>query len=187
MAPLGQVARVLAPPYHGFGPGSRAPAYEWLSAGTICGLCPYVGALYMWAGPAGFVAPMVLQDRSLSPRTVWGSYTRKRTYSTGSVTRPPGMAAPYLLTPMPPASPEIFFFKVRNRIGLPPEFRAVCWMYCLRRDRSEPFSPGTPGCPGSRNGAGNGRSSVSARRIVPGGHASVTSPLASPSTCGFSL
>jgi hypothetical protein len=112
------VARVLAPLYRVFGPGSRALAYEWSLVRAICCLSPSMGVLYMWAGAVVFMAPVVLPDRSLSPRTVGGSYTRKRTYSTGSVSRPPGMAAPYLLTPMPPASPEIFFFKVRTRIGL---------------------------------------------------------------------
>jgi hypothetical protein len=77
----------------------------------------YGGPLYVGGG-CGLHGAGVFPDRSLSPRTVGDSYARTRTYSTGSVSRPPGRAAPYLLTPMPPASPEIFFFRVRNRIGL---------------------------------------------------------------------
>jgi len=58
-------------------------------------------------------------DRSLSPRTVWGSYTWRGTYSSGSASRPPGRAAPYLLTPIPPVSPKIPFLKTKlTRVGL---------------------------------------------------------------------
>jgi len=53
------------------------------------------------------------------PRTVWGSYTWRGTYSSGSASRPPGRAAPYLLTPIPPVSPKIPFLKTKlTRVGL---------------------------------------------------------------------
>jgi|GEM_PF-4271338 len=78
------------PSYRVFKPRSRPLVWVWLSAGLIGRLRHSVEVLYMWAGYGGRVAPVMLPGRSLSPRAVRGSYTRKRTYLAGSVPVHPG-------------------------------------------------------------------------------------------------
>ena len=85
----------------------RKPPAQAGGSSHVGGACRFRGA--------GDASP----DRSLSHRTVWGSYTWRGTYSSGSASRPPGRAAPYLLTPIPPVSPKIPFLKTKlTRVGL---------------------------------------------------------------------
>ena len=65
----------LASSYRDFEPGSCSRLCVWLPEGAIGRLCSYVGVIYMWAEGVGRVAPVLLPDRSLSPRAVRGSYT----------------------------------------------------------------------------------------------------------------
>lgn len=109
-------AGIFRPPYCVFGGGSWAPPCGWLPVRPIGRLSAPVGVVYMYVGSCDFMAPVVYPDRSLSPRAVGGSYSRRGMYSSGSVSRPPGMAAPYLLTPIPPASPKIPFLVPREEL-----------------------------------------------------------------------
>lgn len=64
----------------------------------------------MWAGGGCSVVPEVAADCSLSPCAAGDSYTQKKKYSSGSVSRPPGRATPYLRTPDASSITEIHFF-----------------------------------------------------------------------------
>lgn len=74
-SPYGAVAENLAPSHCDFGPRSSPLSCVRLPPGTIGLFCASMRVLYMWAGDAGRVAPVLLPGRSLSSRTVWGSYT----------------------------------------------------------------------------------------------------------------
>ena len=87
-------------------------------------------------------------DRSLSHRTVWGSYTQRRTYTSGSASRPPGRAAPIPPNTNTSCITRILFF--RGRYEIPVRSRKV---FSARQHPEQVFWQG----PGPVDDTGSGR------------------------------
>jgi len=75
---------------------------------AVCGGPLYVGGVRGSHGAGGAPGPF-----TFSPRGKGFIYPKEDVFSR-VCPRPPGMAVPYLLTPISPASPEISFFRLRR-------------------------------------------------------------------------
>jgi len=114
---------IFGPSHHAFKRRSLPSTYEHMSGEAIRRLRPSGAVIYIWAEPPARVGPVITPRRSLSHRTVWGSYTQRRTYTSGSASRPPGRAAPIPPNTNTSCITRILFF--RGRYEIPVRSRKV--------------------------------------------------------------
>jgi len=118
-------------PYHALKRGSPSFTYEHMPGEAIGRLRPSGAFIYIWAPPLARIGPAITPRRSLSHRTVWGSYTQRRTYTSGSASRPPGRAAPIPPNTNTSCITRILFFRggmrfrfARTRYSVPGSTRS---------------------------------------------------------------
>jgi len=139
---------IFGPPYHALKRGSPSFTYEHMQEEVIGRLRPSGAFIYIWAPPPARIGPAITPRRSLSHRTVWGSYTQRRTYTSGSASRPPGRAAPIPPNTNTSCITRILFF--RGRYEIPVRSHKV---FSTRQHPEQVFWQG----PGPVDDTGSGR------------------------------